>query len=122
MASIRKKIEDWGKSNIENEDIQVVLNALVVKGMGDYDIARLFDCSVPAMRYWLRSFSLSKAKPTFEDRLKSLGYRDLKDFFTRPGNRQGEKTFKDLGKETGFCYSTVSKWYRHFQQTCLENL
>jgi transposase len=125
MALVKNRIEAWGERHLKNKDVRKILQYLISKrGMTERDLADKFDCTVPAVRYWLKDGKMLNPKSTFEERIQELGYKSLRDFFTRPGNRNGEKTLKQLAKETGFCYPTVSKWRREFlaqNGLCLEN-
>jgi hypothetical protein len=114
MGSVREKIENWGKKNIDNPDVEYVLKYLRTKKKLDHrGIAKVFACSVPTIRYYLSKLSLINKKARFTERLNELGYKDLDDYFTSPKNTH--RRLKELAKELGFCYPTVSKYYHAFR-------
>lgn len=100
------------KRSGKRHDVEEYLCAQLGNGVSISRIAEDLDCSVPAVRYWMAKYDLKVRRLDFRERLRALGYPNLKAFFTDKNN--AFKSFKQLGKDTGFCYSTVSQYYYEF--------
>jgi len=100
------------KRSGKRHNVEEYLRKQLRTGKSTSQIAEELDCSVPSIRYWMSKYGLSSKRPTFRERLKEMGYSTLRAFFTDKKN--AFKSFKQLGKETGFCYPTVSQHYYEF--------
>jgi predicted transcriptional regulator len=113
MAAIQEKIESWGKEHIGKSSVSEVMKHLrQKKEMGKRDIAKLFGCSIPTVRYYMAKAGIMEVREGFVEKIKGLGHKSTASFFTDPKNTH--RTMKELAKELGFCYPTVSKYYYEF--------
>jgi len=113
MASVRNKIEAWGKDNGVGPSLKRIIKKLK-NTYSERVLSEMFGCTVSAVRYWFKECEILRTRPTFKERLSELGYPSLHAFFTDPRNIQGRRTLRQLARETGFCYPTVLKWYKVF--------
>ena len=112
MPSVVAKIESWGrKAGLTGDATKILLKASR-KNLMFSEIAKSAGCSPQALRYQLQKIGINSFKPKFDDKVKELGYKDTKDFFTDKKNVY--KTLKELSDITGFCCPTVSKYYHKF--------
>jgi len=117
MPSVVSKIVAWGKRSRLSGDASEILRQAVKKNIRFSDIANSAGCSPQALRYQLKKIGINSLKPKFEERIRAIGYKDLKEFFT---GDNAFKTMKELAEGTGFCCPTVSKYYHKFVETLLE--
>lgn len=117
MPSVVNKIQLWGKRKKISGGVDKILQKAVQKHLSFSEIANSVGCSTQALRYQLKKIGVSSIKPKFEDKIKEIGYKDLKEFFT---GDNAFKTMKELAKETGFCCPTISKYYHEFANTLME--
>jgi DNA-binding Lrp family transcriptional regulator len=112
MPKVVKKIESWGKRKGISGKVSDILLTAVKKKMSFSEIAESAGCSPQALRYQLRKIGVNSFKQKFEERVKELGYSNVREFFTNKDNVY--KSMKELSQVTGFCYPTVSKYYHKF--------
>lgn len=115
MAMLKEKLQKHGRKYFNTGSIREVLRKFRAKGLTERDVAEKFDCSVPAIRHWLKKCKLLKPRMRFPDKIKEMGYSSLASFFKAPENRH-PVSFKEIAKRTGFCYVTVSYWYHEFEK------
>lgn len=114
MPQVKERILKYGKRKYKTENIKTILKKMKKEGFSDRELSEKFKCTVPAIRHWLKKLGLLKPRPRFPEWLQQEGYKSLAAFFRHPKNV--EKTFKELSKETGYCYPTISHWYHVFEQ------
>ena len=112
MPNVVAKIESWGKKEGLIGDAYKILRKAASKRLMFSEIARSAGCTPQALRYQLQRMGINSFKPSFEDKIRELGYEDVKDFFTDKENVY--KSMKELSDITGFCCPTVSKYYHKF--------
>lgn len=100
------------KRSGKRHNVEEYLRKQLRVGKSTSQIAEELECSIPSIRYWLAKYGLSSGRQSFRDRIKDMGYESLRAFFTDKKN--AFKSFKQLGKDTGFCYPTVSQHYYEF--------
>ena len=110
MAQVKDSIQKFGKRKYKTDDLKEILRRLEEDGISDQFLAEKFDATVPAIRHWKKKFGLLDPRPRFPEWVKEQGYKDYCDFF----RKNAGKTFKQLAKESGYCYVTVSTWYHAF--------
>jgi hypothetical protein len=112
MPSIASRIESWGKKEGLSGNLVKILHRAASKHLMVSEIAKSAGCSPQALRYHLQRIGINSLKPKFEDKVKELGYEDVRAFFTDKKNVY--KSMKELADLTGFCCPTVSKYYHKF--------
>ena len=114
MPQVKESLLSYGKKKYKTEDLKKILKSLESDGFTDRDMAEKFGGTVPAIRHWKKQLGLLNPKPRFPGWVKQQGYKDISSFFRDPKNAC--KTFKQIAKESGYCYVTVSNWYREFEK------
>jgi len=114
MPQVRERIHAYGQKKYNTNSMRKTLQLLKKDGLSDKKLAKMFGGTVPAIRHWLKKLNLLKPRPRFPEMLKQQGYPTLRSFFAHPKNYG--KSFKELAKETGYCYVTVSYWYHVFEK------
>lgn len=114
MPQVKDNIQDYGKKKYKTDDLKKILVRLRKDGFSDQDLAEQFGGTVPAIRHWRKKLGLLEPRPRFPEWVQQQGYKDFKDFFRSPKN--AGKTFKELARETGYCYVTISTWYHAFEK------
>jgi hypothetical protein len=112
MPRVVAKIESWGRKAGLSGDVHKILLKAARKNMMFSEIAKSAGCTPQALRYQLQKVGINSFKPRFDDKVKELGYADVRDFFTDKKNVY--KTMKELSDMTGFCCHTVSRYYHKF--------
>ena len=111
MESLKKGLLKWGVRYAKIGNIGEILRYLMEdQNLSQVEIAKKFGVTPPAIGYWVRRFKLTRKHSNFDDYIKSIGYKDIKSYFTSPEN--SKKTFSEMSKETGFSYVTISSYFR----------
>jgi len=114
MPQVKEHIQEYGKKKYKTDDLKKILKRLGTDGFSDQELAEKFGGTVPAIRHWKKKLGLLEPRPRFPEWVTQNGYDGLKSFFQHPKNV--EKNFKQLAKETGYCYVTISYWYHIFEK------
>lgn len=112
MQTIRDRILSWGLRQGSTDSLPGVLRLLLAKGKTIKQMASMFSCSKQSIRNQLIACGIIRPKKRFMASIRSLGYKDLSDFFTDPVNVR--RSIADLARKTGFSYVTLSQKYSEF--------
>jgi predicted transcriptional regulator len=115
MSRVTEKIKLWGQKNLGKSEISVILKHMRNgRAMSQKGIADAIGCSVPTIRNFLEKDNLLGVRSKFIERIKVDGYKDLAAFFKDPKNTK--KTMREIARDLGVCYPTVSKYYYMFEE------
>lgn len=107
---LKQRIKTWGEEHGCKTFLETL--KLIQESFSLVDFAAMLNVSPSAIRYWLCKYDLLRPNGRFEDFLKRNGFLGIDDYFSRP--EIAKKSFRDLSKETGFTYQTISNAFNKF--------
>ena len=119
MGRVSDRIEEYGKSNYKKGGVANTLRVLLKEGKTVQEIAKMFSCTVPAIRHWLISNNLLKPTPRLPRKVASLGFTSLEAYFNDAAERK--RKVKDMAAELDCCYQTVSYWRNRWKRSSRKN-